>query len=88
MNSAVIGLSVLLVFLVFRISRQIYQTYRCLDEGTLRDFWFGRLNNRAEEKRRVISHLGHCEQCREKLYRIQKGISIEDHLVDDRNGKE
>lgn len=76
------GLILILAFLVLRIGRIIYRTYRCPDPGLLRDFWYDRLENRPEVRRRIVSHLGHCEQCRDRLHRIQKGLPLEEHLVD------
>lgn len=80
MKTLFTGVVLLMGFLLWRIGRQIIQTYQHLDEETLRDFWRNRLKD--EEKRRVITHLGHCEQCRELFDRIRNGKPLEDHLVE------
>ena len=82
MDTLFLGLVLVFLVLVVRIFRMIYQTYRCPEEQLLRDFWYGRLENRPEVRRRVVSHLGHCEECRDRLHRIQKGLPLEEHLVE------
>ncbi len=68
---------------LFRIGKQIYNTYRCVDESIIRAFWSGRLkNNNPEAYRQVVTHLGHCDKCQALLDEIRKGKPIEDHLVE------
>ncbi len=76
------GLAALMAFTVLRIGKQIWHTYQCPEEGALHDFWYGRMDKKSQRYRNLITHLGHCEQCREELHRIQKGKPLEDHLVD------
>lgn len=76
----ILGLSFL--WFLFRISKQIYRTYSCIDEKTIYDFWYGRLDKGSQKHRSVISHLGHCEKCRTALDEIRKGKPLEDHLID------
>lgn len=67
----------------FRIGRQIYRTYRCVDEATIRAFWSGRLKkNDPDTYREVVTHLGHCDKCQALLEEIRKGKPLEDHLID------
>jgi len=70
-------------FGIFRIGRQIYLTYRCVDESTIRAFWNGRLKkNDPEAYSQIVTHLGHCDKCQALLEEIRNGKPIEDHLVD------
>jgi len=78
----VAGFITLMAFLSFRIGKQILSTYQHVDEDTLRDFWNGRLEKGSTEHRRVITHLGHCEKCRDLFDQIRKGKPLEDHLID------
>lgn len=77
------GLAFLFLILFWRIGKQILATYRCLEEWEIRAFLSGRSKNKEEQHRRVITHLGHCEKCQKKFHRIQNGLPLEDHLVDD-----
>ena len=77
------ALALSFAYLFWRIGKQIFSTYRCLEEWEIRDFISGRSKKNEQKHRRVITHLGHCEKCQEKLHRIQKGLPLEDHLVDD-----
>jgi len=72
----------LMAFLFFRIGRQILSTYQHIDEETMRDFWTGKLKKNEREQRRVITHLGHCEKCRDLFDRVRDGKPLEDHLVE------
>ena len=81
------GLAFMCLYLFWRIGKQILATYRCLEEWEIRDFLTGRSKKNEDQHRRVITHLGHCEKCQDKLHRIQKGLPIEDHLVDGRGGE-
>lgn len=70
-------------FVLWRIGKQIYLTYRCVGEDKLRAFWSGRLKkNHPEAYRQVVTHLGHCEKCQALLEEIRRGKPIEDHLVE------
>jgi hypothetical protein len=77
------ALAALLFLIVLRIGKEIFLSYQCPDEQSLKDFWNGRLRKGDSEYRRVVTHLGVCEKCRDKLDQIQKGKPLEDHLVDD-----
>lgn len=80
MNTLITALIFLFGFLFWRIGKQIIRTYQHIDEDTMRAFWRNRLKD--NEKRRVVTHLGHCEECRELFDRVRKGKPLEDHLVD------
>ena len=67
---------------IWRLIKQIYRNYQCVDEETLRDYLYGKLRRDPNHHRQVTSHLGLCEKCQEKLFEIQKGKPLEDHLVD------
>ncbi len=80
MTTIISAVLLLFGFLLWRIGRQIIRTSQHIDEDTLRDFWRNRLKD--DEKSRVITHLGHCEQCRDLFDRIRRGKPLEDHLVE------
>lgn len=83
MDSYIIAASISLIsFFLYRIGKQIYDTYQHIDEANLRDFWRQKLTKDDPEHRRIITHLGHCEQCRDLFDQIRKGKPLEDHLVD------
>lgn len=82
MSYLFIGLAISFGILFFRIGRQLFSTYRCIDRSTLRDFHYGKLQKHSNDHRRVITHLGHCEKCREMLHQISRGRPLEDHLVE------
>lgn len=67
---------------VYRLARDVFYSYQCLDESVLRDFQYRRLKKDHEAYRHVVSHLDRCETCQEKLRDIQRGKQIEDHLID------
>ena len=69
-------------YMIFKIGRDIYRSYQCVDETTLRDFLYGRLPGNSDTYRHVVNHLGQCEECQESLREIQRGKRLEDHLVD------
>lgn len=71
-----------LAYLIYRIGRDIFKSYQCLDEATLRQFLYGRIPRGSETHRHVIAHLAQCEKCQELLREIQRGKRLEDHLVD------
>lgn len=82
MKTTVITIVLLLGYLLWRIGKQIMRTYQHVDEDTLRDFWKGKLKRNEEDQRRVITHLGYCEECRELFDKIRTGKPLEDHLVE------
>lgn len=83
MNYIFLALIGMFLIIFWRIGKQIIDTYRHLEEWELRAFISGRSKKNDRQHRRVISHLGHCEECQEKLHRLQKGLPLEDHLVDE-----
>lgn len=83
MNYIFWGLAFMFLMIFWRIGRQILDIYRHLEEWELRDFLSGRSKKNERQHRRVIGHLGNCEKCQDKLHRLQKGLPLEDHLVDD-----
>lgn len=82
MTYLLLAMALGLAFTVFKIGKDIYRSYQCVEERTLRDFLYGRLRRDGEAYRHVVSHLGQCEECQEKLREIQRGKRLEDHLVD------
>ncbi len=82
MKYIILTLIIGFAFLIYRIVKDVYQSYQCVDERTLKDFMYGRLQRESDKYRQVVNHLGRCEECQEKLRDIQRGKPIEDHLVD------
>jgi hypothetical protein len=82
MSAAVLVLLFALLWTVYRTARRVWQTYQCPPNEVIRAFWRGKLRQRTEEYQHFIAHLGHCEACRERLHRLEKGLPIEDHLVE------
>jgi hypothetical protein len=70
-------------FIFWKIGKRIAATYRCVSDATLRDYFYGRLKKTPEAQSQVITHLGHCEKCRDRLHLLQRGKPLEDHLVSD-----
>ncbi len=60
----------------------IYQGYQCFDDEILSDFFNGRLGREEDLRRSVVKHLGVCEKCQNRLYDMQNGDGVEQHLVD------
>lgn len=73
----------ILAVIVFRIGRQLLASMRHVDPDTLIEFWNGRLRKRSEEEyRRVVNHLGTCQDCRDRLDDITQNNKAR-HNVDD-----
>lgn len=73
----------ILAAIVFRIGRQLLATLRHVDQETLIEFWNGRLRRQSEESyRRVVNHLGTCQECRDRLDDITQNNKAR-HNVDD-----
>jgi len=84
MTYFILAVAVALFYQIYRIGRDIYRSYQCVDEATLRSFLYGRLDQDGSAYRHVVSHLSQCEECKEHLREIQrgKGKQLEDHLVE------
>jgi hypothetical protein len=68
---------------VFRIVYQIIRERRCVDDETLNNFRFGKLKQKnLTEHRRVVSHLGICDKCAERLQYLNFGKEIDDHFIE------
>ena len=62
-----------LAYLVYRIARNILDTYRHAEEEELRDYWSGRLEKQDPAAyRRLRDHLVGCAACREQLDEVRK----------------
>ena len=78
-----IAAACVLATIIFRMGRQLIAGTRCIEEETLIEFWNGRLRKKSEENyRRVVNHLGSCEQCRDRLDDITQNNKAR-HNVDD-----
>ena len=87
MTYLILAVAVALAYQIFRIGRDVYRSYQCVDESTLRSFQYGRLDENGSTYRHVVNHLSQCEECQETLREIQrgKGKRLEDHLVEQKN---
>ena len=83
MTYIILAVALALGYQIYRIGRDIYKSYQCLEERTLTDFMYGRIRRDSDRYRHVVSHLAQCEECQETLREIQRGKRLEDHLVDD-----
>ena len=63
------------------VFRNILSQQKHLDIPTIRLFMINGLSE--NERNRVISHLGICEDCQNLLHEYNNGKPIEDHLIDD-----
>lgn len=68
---------------VIGILWRILGNQKHLDDKKIRRFLSNQM--KEEERRKVISHLGICEDCQELLTNFDKPRPIEDHLVDDKD---
>lgn len=69
-------------YIVYRAIKQILKVYECPSDDVLTAFWRGKLRGGSEPHRHLITHLGNCEKCRQRLHLLRKGMPIEDHLID------
>ena len=85
MDSVLYVMIAICAYAVYRIGKQIYLNYQCVDEEILRDFLYGKIKSSDPLRRQIISHLGYCEKCQETLHQITKGKPkpLEDHLIED-----
>ena len=70
-------------FSVLFVFRTILRQQKHLDIETIRLFMLNQLPE--DERNRVISHLGLCEECQDLLHEYNNGKPLEDHLIDDDN---
>ncbi|MEQ8702889.1 MAG: hypothetical protein RIC19_03160 [Phaeodactylibacter sp.] len=70
-------------YIVYRAVRQILRVYECPSDEILTAFWRGKLRAGSEPHRQLITHLGTCEHCQERLHLLRKGLPLEDHLIDE-----
>lgn len=78
-----IAAACILATIVFRIARQILANMRHVDQETLVEFWNGRLRKNSESSyRRVVNHLGTCQECRDRLDDITQNNKAR-HNVDE-----
>lgn len=61
-----------LAFTVYKQLKKIIKMRACFEDEVLGDYFHGRLNREEELRRSVVSHLGVCEKCQEKMYELQK----------------
>lgn len=69
-------------YIVYRAVRQILRVYECPSDEVLTAFWRGKLRPGSEPHRQLITHLGTCEKCQERLHLLRQGLPLEDHLID------
>lgn len=73
--------SLIAAYIVYRAVRQALRVYECPSNEVLRLFWRGKLRPGSEAHRQLITHLGTCEACQERLHDLRKGPPLEDHLI-------
>ena len=65
----------------FVVFKNILRQQKHLDMEIIRLFMINQLSE--NERNRVISHLGICEECQNLLHEYNNGKPLEDHLIDD-----
>jgi len=68
----VILLAAALSVTIYKHLKKAFLTKKCFEEDVLDDYFHGRLKRDEELKRAVVSHLGICEKCRDKMYALQQ----------------
>lgn len=81
-NTVITFFALLAIYIVWQAARQVHRVYQCPSDEVLLAFWRGKLRPGSEPHRHLITHLGTCEGCRERLHALRKGTPIEDHLID------
>ena len=76
------GLLFLMVVAVLKITIDIIKRYRCISEEKLYELYEGKIGIHSQEHIFISGHLGICSKCRKKLEQIQRGRSLEEHLID------
>lgn len=75
-------LALIAAYIVYRAVRQVLRVYECPSDEMLTAFWRGKLRPGSEPHRQLITHLGTCEKCQDRLHTLRKGLPLEDHLID------
>ena len=76
-------LSLLLAGSVWKRLREIYAQFQCPDEEVLSDYYNGLLKRRKPKLyNRVVTHLGVCEKCRDRLRELEEP-DIGEHLINE-----
>lgn len=59
------------LFAVTKMVLKIVEQHKCLDDDLLLDFFKGKLSKKEDLRRKVISHLGVCEKCQQRLIELK-----------------
>ena len=77
MSNLFLILALILAFVSFKIILKIIGQRKHLSDEDLRSL--SRISHRDESYNRIISHIGQCERCRNRMDDLQHGL---DHLVE------
>ncbi len=72
----------ILLVVLWQIARALLLRAKCLEDEEIYLFIKGRFENNSAVQRRIASHLGTCEKCREQMRMIQFGKELDEHLVE------
>ena len=76
MKNIVVLLVVGLVFTIYIKLKGIWSSYKCFDDEVLNDYYHGRLKRQEDLRRQVVTHLGLCEKCQQKMFDLQNNRKI------------
>ena len=83
MDIILILLAIGALFIAAKIISNILGQYKCVDDDLLLDFYKGKLSKKEDLRRKVITHLGVCEKCQQKMINLKdEKPDLEKHLVD------
>lgn len=73
-----------LIFTIYVRLKGIWSNYKCFNDEILDDYFHGRLKREEDLRRKVVTHLGLCDKCQQKMYELQSGqdSSIDQQLAD------
>ena len=60
-----------LAFTIYKHFKKVIKMRSCFEDEVLADYFHGRLKREEDLRRSVVSHLGVCEKCQEKMYELQ-----------------
>ncbi len=78
----VISAVLIFVYITWRVLYNVYNDNKCVEEETLRDISTGKLKKYHRAYADVKRHLLSCKKCQARMYEIQHGKPIEDHLIE------
>lgn len=78
----IISAVLIFAYIAWRVLYNIYNDNKCMEEAVLRDLASGKLKKYHRDYADVKRHLLGCKKCQVRLYEIQHGKPIEEHLIE------